>query len=243
MASLRSGVWVNGLFGVQRDPVLKGRRLVNFANPWLLMLSGFQGFCCLSLAPGMATTWVRDHHLYFRTCSLFSVKRRVGEEMRGNLIGTWGVQSWDLAQEPRQDHQPTKNKGLLAARSVRRRSRRLDPKKNTRRRPRTKLGFPVRSWILPCWRLGEGPIGIAQVGCLGQRPFWCSAGSCSERPPSRQVRESFASAAFWVSGVRRPERGPCHGYYLGQGSQLGFLDLLPLQCGAPGWGRRCAEIS
>ncbi len=89
LASLRSGVWVSGLFCVQRDPVLKGRRLVNFANPWLLRLSGFQGFCCRSLAPGMATTWVRDHHLDFRTCPLFSVKRRVGEEMHGNLLGTW----------------------------------------------------------------------------------------------------------------------------------------------------------
>ncbi len=136
MASLRPGVWVSCIFGVQRGPVLKGRRLVNFANPWLLLLPGFQGFCCLSLAPGMATTWVRDHHLDFRTCSLFIVKRRVGEEMRGNLIGTRGVQSWDLAQEPIQDHQPAKTKGLLAARSVRRRSRRLDPKKNIRRRLR-----------------------------------------------------------------------------------------------------------
>ncbi len=90
MASLRSGVWVIGLFCVQRDPVLKGRRLVNFANPWLLRLSWFQGFCCLSVAPGMATTWVRDHHLDFRTCSIFIVKRRVGGEMRGNRIGTWG---------------------------------------------------------------------------------------------------------------------------------------------------------
>ncbi len=178
MASLRPGVCVSCIFGVQRDPVLKGRRLVNFANPLLLRLSGFQGFCCLSLAPGMATTWVRDHHLDFRTCPLFSVKRRVGEEMRGNLIGTWVVQGWDLAQEPRPDHQPTKNKGLLAARSVRRRSRRLDPKKNIRRRRRTNLGVSARSWILRCWRLG-GPIGIAQVWCLGQRPVLCSAGSCS----------------------------------------------------------------
>ncbi len=91
LASLRSGVLVSGLFGVQRGPVLNGRRLVNFANPWLLQLSWFQGFCCLSLAPGMATARVRDHHFDFRTCSLFSLKRRVGEEMRGNLIGTWGV--------------------------------------------------------------------------------------------------------------------------------------------------------
>ncbi len=235
MASLRSGVRVSGLFGVQWDPVLKGLRLVNFANPWLLVRSGFQGFCCLSLAPGMATTWVRDHHLYFRTCSLFSVERRVGEEMRGNLIGTWGVRSWDLAQEPRQDHQPTKNKGLLEARSVRRRSRRLDPKKNTRRRRRTNLGVSGRSWILPCWRLG-GPIGIAQVGCLGQRSFWCSAGSCFERPPSRQFRESLASEAFLVSWVLLPELGPWHGYDLGQRSPLGFPDLPPLQCEAPGWG-------
>ncbi len=51
MASLRSGVWVSGLFGVQRDPVLKGRRPVNFANPWLLRLSGFHGFGCLSWGP------------------------------------------------------------------------------------------------------------------------------------------------------------------------------------------------
>ncbi len=157
MASRRSGVCVSGLFGVQRDPVLKGRRLVNFANPLLLRLSGFQGFCCLSLAPGMATTWVGDHHLDFRTCPLFSVKRRVGEEMRGNLIGTWGVQGWDLAQEPRQDHQlANKNKGLLAARSVRRQSRRLDPQNDIRRRRRTSLGVSARSWVLHCWRLG-GP--------------------------------------------------------------------------------------
>ncbi len=81
-----------------------------------------------------------------------------------------------------------------------------------------------------------GPIGIAQVGCLGQRPFWCSAGSCSERPPSRQFRESLASVALWVSGVLLPELGPCHGYYLGQRSPRGFPDLRPLQCEAPGWG-------
>ncbi len=81
-----------------------------------------------------------------------------------------------------------------------------------------------------------GPIGIAQVGCLGQLPFWCSAGSCSERPPSRQFRESLVSAAFWVSGILLPELGPWHGYYLGQRSPLGFPDLLPLQCEAPGWG-------
>ncbi len=99
-----------------------------------------------------------------------------------------------------------------------------------------KSGFSARSWILPCWRLGEGPIGIAQVGCLGQRPFWCSAGSCSERPPSRQFRESLASGAFWVSGILLPELGPWHGYDLGQRSPLGFPDLLPLQCEAPGWG-------
>ncbi len=47
----------------------------------------------------------------------------------------------DLAQEPRQDHQPAKNKGLLEARSVRRRSRRLDPKKNIRRRLRPNRCF------------------------------------------------------------------------------------------------------
>ncbi len=157
------------------------------------------------------------------------------EEMRGNLIGTWGVQSWDLAQEPRQDHQPTNNKCLLAVRQVRRRSRRLDPQKNTRRRRRTNSGVSAWSWILPCWRLG-GPSSIAQVGCLDQRPFWCSAGSCSERPPSRQFRESFASAAFWVSGVLLPELGPWHGYYLGRRSPLGFPDLAPLRCEAPGWG-------
>ncbi len=150
-------------------------------------------------------------------------------------VGTWGVQGWDLAQEPRQDHQPAKNKGLLEARSVRRRSRRLDPKKNSRRRRRTNFGFSERSWILPCWRLG-GPIGIAQVGCSGQRPFWCSAGSCSEKPPSRRCRESLASDAFWVSGILLPELGPWHGYNLGQRSPLGFPDLPPLQCEAPGWG-------
>ncbi len=175
MASLWSGVWVSGLFGVQREHVLKGRRLVNFAHRWLLRLPGFQGFCCLSLAPGMATDWVRDHHLDFRTCPLFVVKRRVGEEMRGNLICTWGVQSWDLAQEPRQNHQPAEHNGLLEARPVRRRSRPLDPKKNIRRRRRTNLGVSKRSWILPCWRSG-GPIGIAEVGCLGQRPFLVFSG-------------------------------------------------------------------
>ena len=110
MAALRPGVWVSCLFGVQRSPVLKGRRLVTFANPWLLRRSWFQGFCCLSLAPGMATTWVRDHHLDFRTCSLFSVKRRGGEEMRGNLIGTRGVQSLDLAQPPGRTTNPRKTK-------------------------------------------------------------------------------------------------------------------------------------
>ncbi len=172
----------------------------------------------------------------FRTCPLFNAKRRVGEEMRGNLIGTWGVRSWYLAQEPGQDHQPAKNKGLLAARSVRRRSRRLDPKKNIRRRRRTNPGVSARSWILPCWRFGEIPIGIAHVWCLGQRPLWCSAGSCSERQASRQVRESLASEAFWVSGILLPELGPWHGYYLGQRSPLGFPDLLPLRCGTPGWG-------
>ena len=99
-----------------------------------------------------------------------------------------------------------------------------------------KICFPVRSWILPCWRLGEGPIGIAQVGCLGQLPFLCSAGSCSERPPSRQFRESLASAASWVSGILLPELGPSHGCYLGQRSPLGFPDLLPLHCEAQGWG-------
>ncbi len=51
MASLMSGVWVSGLFGVQRGPVLKGRRPVNFANPWRLRRSGFQGFGCLSWGP------------------------------------------------------------------------------------------------------------------------------------------------------------------------------------------------
>ncbi len=209
MASLRSGVLVSGLFGVQRDPVLKGRRLVNFANPLLLLLSGFHGFCCLSLAPGMAITWVGDHHLDFRTCSLFIVKRRVGEEMRGNLIGTWGVQSWDLAQEPRQDHQPAKNNGLLAASSVRRRSRRLDPKKHIRRRRRANLGVSARSLILPCWRLG-GPIGVAPVGRFGRRPSRWSAGSCSERPPSHQFHEPLASEAFWASGILMPELGPWH---------------------------------
>ncbi len=80
------------------------------------------------------------------------------------------------------------------------------------------------------------PIGIGQVGRLGQRPFWCSAGSCSERPPSRQFRESLASEAFWVSGVLLPELGPWHGYYLGQRSPLGFPDLPHLHCEAPGWG-------
>ncbi len=242
MASRRPGVWVSGVFGVQRDPVLKGRRPVNFANPLLLGLSGFQGFCCLSLAPGMATTWVRGHHSDFRTCSLFSVKRRVGEEMRGNLIGTWGVQSWDLAQEPRQDHQPTKNEGLLAARSVRRRSRRPDPKKNIRRK-RREIGFSARSWILHCWRLGEGPIGIAQVGRLGQLPFWCSAGSCSERPPSRQFRESFASEAFWVSRIRLPELGPLALPLLGSEVTTWISGPAPSSMRNAGLGRRCAEIS
>ncbi len=219
-ASLRSGDWVSGLFGVQRAPVQNGRRLVNFANPWRLLRSGFQGFCCLSLAPGMATTWVRDHHLHFRTCSLFSVKRRVGEEMRGNLIGTWGgfrVGTWH--RNPDRTTNPRKTKGLLAARSVRRRSRRLDPKQNTRRRRR-------KSWVfceildIALLALGGGPVGVAQVGRFGQRPFWCSAGSCSDRPPSLQFRESFASAAFWVSGVLLSELGPWHGYCSGQRSPL-----------------------
>ncbi len=47
----------------------------------------------------------------------------------------------DLAQGPRQDHQPANNKGMLEAGSVRWRSRRLDPKKNTRRRLRTNRFF------------------------------------------------------------------------------------------------------
>ncbi len=66
--------------------------------------------------------------------------------------------------------------------------------------------------------------------------FWWSAGSCSERPPSRQFHESLASEAFWVSRILLPELGPSHGYYSGQRSPLVFPDLLLLQCEAPGWG-------
>ncbi len=140
-----------------------------------------------------------------------------------------------MAQEPRQDHQPAKNNGLLAARSVRRRSRRPDPKKNTRRRLR-KTCFSCEILDIALLALEGGPCWHRSGRAFGSAAFWCSAGSCSERPPSRQFLESFASEAFWVSGVLLPELGPWHGYYLGQRSPLGFPDLLPLRCEAPGWG-------
>ncbi len=159
-------------FGVQRGPVLKGRRLVNFANPLLRMLSGFQGFCCRSLAHGMATTWVRDHHLDFRTCSIFSVKRRVGEEMRGNLIGTWGFQCWDLAQEPRQDHHPDKKKQRPAGNVV---------------------GAPAKP--APRSQKGHPPEAENNLGFFLRGPGYCLAGAWG------RVRLASLRSGVRVSGL------------------------------------------
>ena len=81
-----------------------------------------------------------------------------------------------------------------------------------------------------------GPIGIAQVGCLGQRPF------CVQRDPVLKGRRLVNFANPWLlrrsgfQGCGCLSRGPWHCYYLGQRSPLGFPDLPPLQCEAPGWG-------
>ncbi len=184
MASLRSGVLVSGLFGVQRGPVLKGRRLVNFANPWLLQRSGFQGFCCLSLAPGMATARVRDHHFDFRTCSLFNVKRRVGggdarkshRYLGGSELGLGtGTQT---GPPTREKQRPAGSEVGAPAKPAPRSQKEHPPEAEN------KIRFAGEILDIALLALGGGPIGIAQVGRLGQRPFWCSAGSWSERPPS-----------------------------------------------------------